>query len=106
MPQTTPDTRKPDIDIHSKDVITIGEAIYERDVLPHMTPADKGKMVVIDIHSGDYEIDQDSIAAKLRLKRRHPDAFFYIGRVGYRAAYRMGLRIVERHPPAPPQSVI
>ena len=106
MPQTATDTQKPDIDIYSEDVVTIGKAIYERDVLPHVTPEDKGKMVVIDVYSGDYEIDRDSIAAGLRLKRRHPDAFFYIGRVGYRSAYRMGLRIVERHPPAPPQSVI
>ena len=95
MPQTTADTRKPDIDIYSEDVVTIGKAIYERDVLPHMPTADKGKMVVIDVYSGDYEIDQDSIAAKLRLKRRHPDAFCYIGRVGYPTAYRMGLRIVD-----------
>ena len=95
MLQTTPDTRKRDIDIHSDDVVIIGESIYEKDVRPHMTDADKGKMVVIDIYSGDYEIDQDSIAARLRLKRRQPDAFFYIGRVGYRAAHRMGLRIVE-----------
>ena len=95
MPQATPDTRKPDIDIYSEDVITIGEAIYKKDVLPHMTPEDKGKMVVIDVYSGDYEIDRDSVAAKVRLKRRHPDAFFYIGRVGYRAAYRVGPRYVR-----------
>ena len=95
MPQTTHDTRKPDIDIYSEDVVTIGKAIYERDVLPHVTPADKGKMVVIDVYSGDYEIDRDSIAAKIRLKRRQPDAFCYIGRVGYRAAYRIGPRYVR-----------
>ena len=106
MPQTTADTRKPDIAIHSEDVITIGKAIYERDVLPHVTPADKGKMVVIDIHSGDYEIDRNSMEARHRLLKRQPGAVVYIGRVGYRAAHRMGLRIVERHPPAPPQSVI
>ena len=95
MPQTTADTRKPDIDIYSEDVVTIGKAIYERDVLPHVTPADKGKMVVIDVYSGDYEIDRDSVAARLRLKRRQPGAIVYIGRVGYRAAYRMGPRYVR-----------
>jgi len=99
MPQTAADTQKLDIDIYSEDVITIGKAIYERDVLPHMTPADKGKMVVIDVYSGDYEIDRDSIAAGLRLKRRQPDAFFYIGRVGYPTAHKMvSIRISERHP--------
>ena len=96
MLQTIPDTRKRDIDIYSEDVVTIGKSIYEKDVLPRMTAEDKGKMVVIDVYSGDYEIDQDSIAARLRLKRRQPDAIVYIGRVGYPTAYRMGPRIVKR----------
>ena len=95
MLQATPNTRKPDIDIHSDDVVIIGESIYEKDVRPHMTDADKGKMVVIDVSSGDYEIDQNSMDARHRLLKRQPDAIVYIGRVGHRAAYRMGLRIVE-----------
>ena len=95
MLQTTPDTRKPDIDIYSDDVVTIGESIYEKDVLPRMTPEDKGKMVVIDVFSGDYEIDRDLMVARHRLKRRQPDAIVYIGRVGYRAAYRVGPRYVR-----------
>ena len=99
MQQTTPDARKPDIDIYSEDVVTIGKSIYEKDVLPRMTDADKGKMVVIDIYSGDYEIDRNSMVARDRLIERWPDAILYTGRVGYPTAYRMpGIRIVGRHP--------
>ena len=93
MSQTTPDTRKRDIDIHSDDVVIIGESIYEKDVRPHMTDADKGKMVVIDVYSGDYEIDRNSMVARDRLIKRQPGAIVYIGRVGYRAAHSMpGMR--------------
>ena len=95
MLQTTLDTRKPDIDIYSDDVVTIGESIYEKDVLPRMTPEDKGKMVVIDVFSGDYEIDRHSMVARHRLLKRQPGAIVYIGRVGYRAAYRVGPRYVR-----------
>ena len=95
MLQTATAARKPDIDIYSEDVVTIGESIYEKDVLLHMTDADKGKMVVIDIYSGDYEIARDLMVARHRLKRRQPDAIVYIGRVGYRAAYRIGPRYVR-----------
>ena len=102
MLQATPNTRKPDIDIHSDDVAIIGKSIYKKDLLPHMTDADKGKLVVIDVYSGDYEIDFDLIAAQLRLKRRHPDAFFYICRVGYRSTYRM-TRIRRAADPRPRQ---
>ena len=98
MSQTTPDTRKRDIDIYSEDVVTIGKSIYEKDVLPHTTPDDKGKMVVIDVSSGDYEIDRNSLVARDRLIKRQPGAIVYIGRVGYPTAHRMpGIRIVERH---------
>ena len=99
MQQTTPDARKPDIDIYSEDVVTIGKSIYEKDILPRMTPEDKGKMVVIDVYSGDYEIDRNSMVARDRLIERRPDAIVYIGRVGYPTAHRMpGIRIVGRHP--------
>ena len=99
MQQTTPDARKLDIDIYSEDVVTIGKSIYEKDILPRMTPEDKGKMVVIDVYSGDYEIDRNSMAARDRLIERRPDAILYTGRVGYPTAYRMpGIRIVGRHP--------
>ena len=102
MSQTNPDARKPDIDIHSEDVAIIGKSIYKKDLRPHMTDADKGKLVVIDVYSGDYEIDFDLIAAQLRLKRRQPDAFFYICRVGYRSTYRM-TRIRRAADPRPRQ---
>ena len=95
MLQTATDARKTDIDIYSDDIVTIGESIYEKDVLPRMTDADKGKMVVIDVYSGDYEIARDLMVARHRLKRRQPGAIVYIGRVGYRAAYRVGPRYVR-----------
>ena len=99
MLQTATDARKPDIDIYSDDVVTIGKSIYEKDILPRMIPEDKGKMVVIDVYSGDYEIDRHSLSARDRLIERRPDAIVYIGRVGYPTAHRMpGIRIVGRHP--------
>ena len=103
MSQTTPDTRKRDIDIYSDDVVTIGKSIYEKDVLPHTTHADKGKMVVIDVSSGDYEIDRNSLVARDRLIERQPDAIVYIGRVGYPTAYRMpGIRYAADPRPRQP----
>ena len=55
-----------------------------------MTEADIGKFVIIDINSGEYEIDEDDITASIRLQARRPDAFGYIMRVGYSAAYFFG----------------
>lgn len=67
----------------SKKAEKIGRAIYKSKILPLMQPEDKGKIVYIDIHSGDYEIDIDEAAAMVRLLERRPHAYAWTGRVGY-----------------------
>lgn len=59
-----------------------GDEICERDIKPCVTQADQGKFVVIDIETGDYEIDRDEIVAQDRLSLRHPDAQIWFTRVG------------------------
>jgi hypothetical protein len=51
-----------------------GDEIYEREVLPRLTSEDEGKYALIDIETGDYEIDWDELAASNRLFARRPDA--------------------------------
>ena len=69
-----------------------GDKIYEHDILPHLTAADEGKFVVIDIETGSYEIDGDEIAASDRLLVRRPEAQMWMTRVGSRGARRFGPR--------------
>lgn len=66
------------------------EQIYEEQIRPELKPEDKGKFVVIDTVSGDYELDEKDVAATSRLLERHEDGskFFHI-RVGHRTAYLM-----------------
>ena len=70
------------------EVTARGEAIYRERILPQIEPPPKGTFVVIDIESGDYEIDERDVAATLRLFKRRPTAMTYAVRVGYRAPYR------------------
>ena len=67
----------------------IGRAICEERILPFMKGEDKGKVVVMDVNSGDYEIDYDDAASLFNLLERLPDAFTGSERVGYRAAHRV-----------------
>jgi hypothetical protein len=69
-----------------------GDAIYEKDVLPHLKPADKGKFVAIDIESGAFEMDGDELAACDKLNARFPDAQTWMVRVGSRFVHRFGGR--------------
>jgi hypothetical protein len=67
-----------------------GDEIYERDIRPCLKRGDKGKIVAIDIETGEYEIDADEIAACRRLRARIPDSQTWLVRVGYRTVRRFG----------------
>ena len=64
-----------------------GEAIYRERIRHLVEPHEKGKFVVIDVYSGDYEIDERDADASVRLLSRHPDAMTWAVRVGYPTAY-------------------
>lgn len=66
-----------------------GDEMYERHVLPNVGPEDKGKFAVVDIDTGDYEIDRDELAASDRLLARRPEAQMWLRTVGSRYAYYM-----------------
>jgi hypothetical protein len=66
--------------------------MYERVVLPRLGSQDEGKFALIDVETGDYEIDRDEIAASDRLLARHPDAQVWTRQVGSRYARRFGPR--------------
>jgi hypothetical protein len=69
-----------------------GDEIYERDIRPRLGPGDEGKFVLIDIESGDHEVDRDELAASDRLLARHPEARVWMRQVGSRYARRFGPR--------------
>ncbi len=74
------------------DVATVGSAIYQEKILPTLGPEHKGKVVVIDVNSGDYEIADKSLTATLRLLERQPEAYTWAERVGFPGVHRLGFR--------------
>ena len=67
-----------------------GDDIYDRVVAPRLKQEDLGKVVLMDVDSEDYEIDQDEIAASDRLLARKPGARVWFTRAGSRYARRFG----------------
>nr|WP_238361226.1 hypothetical protein [Iningainema tapete] len=51
-----------------------------------------GKIVAINIETGDFEVDKSEIGACDRLETRHPDAQSWIVRIGSRHVRRFGGR--------------
>ena len=57
-----------------------------------------GKMVIIDVETGDYEIDQFGLGASERLYAKHPDAALFGICIGYKTAAAIG-GVMERTVP-------
>lgn len=74
------------------DIARRGDEIYDSKIRPHLGPEDEGKFVLIDVQSGDHEVDRDELAASDRLLERHPDAQVWMVQVGSRHARRFGSR--------------
>ena len=75
----------------SSESARIGEEIYERDIKPHIdVQANLGRLLSIDIETGDYEIGDDSLDAPLRLHAKHPGAAVYTLRIGYKSSETIG----------------
>ena len=68
----------------------LGDGIYERDIRPHIEDAYHGKIVAIDVDSGDYAIGDTVSAASERLRERCPNADVWSVRVGYRTLVSFG----------------
>lgn len=75
-----------------EEVARRGDEIYEREVLPRLDSEDEGKFALIDVETGDYEVDRDELAASDRLFARQPDAQVWTRQVGSRYARRFGPR--------------
>jgi len=68
-----------------------GENLYEQSIRAQVETEDNiGKIISIDIETGDYEIDTDVIQAAERLLSRHPQAATWTKRIGYNAVYAVG----------------
>lgn len=72
------------------------QAIYERGIRQKVeTEENVGQMVIIDVETGDYEIDEMGIESARRLRTRRPEAQLYGIRIGYNVAESLG-GVMER----------
>jgi hypothetical protein len=73
-----------------EEVVSRGEAIYRQTIRDRVEAGNKGRFLVLDIESGDFEIDDDDLEATARVMAKRPDAVLYGLRIGYPTAYRLG----------------
>ena len=74
------------------------EALYKRLRSKIKTPENIGKMLVIDVDSEDYEIDDTGIVISQNLQLKHPSAKLFGIRIGYKASDTLGGILELREP--------
>ena len=78
-----------------REVESLGEEMYERQIRAQVEVGNKGKFVVIDVETGEFEVDEDDLEATKRVLAKRPDAVLYGLRVGYPTAYTLGGHIAK-----------
>ena len=74
------------------DIAAVGKAMYE-EIRGELEATQKGRVVVIDVKSGDYEIGDNDLEATLRIFERRPKALTWGERIGYPAMYTFRERV-------------
>jgi len=78
----------------SSEIAERGQARYDREIRQTLDSNAVGKFLVLDIETGDYEIDADELMAMKRARVKHPDAALYLVRIGHPTAYRLGRKSI------------
>ena len=73
-------------------VVSRGKEIYQH-LRDKVEPHHKGKILAIDVKTGDYEIDDEDAVAMDRIRAKNPDAMVYCLRIGSPAVHRFGFRV-------------
>lgn len=69
-------------------VVERGSRIYYHELRNQLeTDENRGKFLAIDVETGEYEMDDDSNAATLRARAKHPGHLVYRLRIGYSATH-------------------
>jgi hypothetical protein len=83
---------------YSKEELTRrGQELYESGIRQQVEAGNKGRIVAIDIETGDFEVDDHIVAATNRLFERKPDAQPWVIRIGHRAVDHFGARSLKRN---------
>ena len=113
----TDSSRSPDVNkerrYSAEETGRLGDEIYERDIKPTLAEDQHGRVLAIDVESGDWAIADEVLDAAADLRTRRPDASdVWLMRVGYRGLHhfsgdalgRRGPGLTERATRAPVRS--
>ncbi|MDZ7957909.1 MAG: hypothetical protein RMY34_08375 [Aulosira sp. DedQUE10] len=82
--------------LSSQEIAQRGKALYEETIRAKVETAENiGKIVSINVETGDYEIGDDLVETSLRLRAKQADAALWGERIGFDAVYAVGGTLVR-----------
>lgn len=82
--------------LSSEEIARRGKELYERSIRAKVeTEENIGKIVSINVETGDYEVGDDLIETSLRLRAKQADAALWGERIGFDAVYAVGGTLVR-----------
>jgi hypothetical protein len=73
------------------EVVATGLKMYEQRIRPLVeTPENVGKMLTLDVETGEYKIGTNSIESAIELKQNRPMARLFTVRIGYDVGVSFG----------------
>lgn len=77
----------------SEEVVERGKELYETRIRAMVEAAHHGRYLIINVETGEFEIDDDRLAASDRAAAKYPGAPLFAMRIGHPTIGRIGLRL-------------
>jgi hypothetical protein len=82
--------------LSGEEITRRGKELYRSSIRTQVETADNiGKMISINIETGEYEIGDDLLTISRRLQAKQPDAAIWTERIGFNAVYAVGGTLIR-----------
>ncbi|MBD2388321.1 hypothetical protein [Cylindrospermum sp. FACHB-282] len=77
--------------LSGEEITQRGKELYQKSICPQVETAENiGKIISINVETGEYEIGDDLTITSSRLQAKQADAPIWAGRIGFNAVYAVG----------------
>jgi hypothetical protein len=77
--------------LSDEEITQRGKELYENNIRPQVeTTENIGKIISINVETGEYEIGDDLLLTSLKLRAKQPDVALWTERIGFNAVYAVG----------------
>ncbi len=77
------------------DIVKRGRSLYESCLGEELERTHPGEFLILNVDTGEYEVDRDDVAASKRARLRFPHAPLLTLRIGHPAAFRLGGHVLK-----------